>query len=62
MESTKQKSVSLSTADAEWYTASEAGKEIVYLSSNMNDFGFEPVSPTLISEDSRSVRHSLQTR
>jgi hypothetical protein len=53
--STKQKSVSLSTAEAEWYAASEAGKEIVYLRSILNDFGFEQVSPTLFYEDSRVV-------
>jgi hypothetical protein len=29
--STKQKGVSLTTDEAEWYEASEAGKEIVYL-------------------------------
>jgi hypothetical protein len=53
--STKQKSVSLSTAEAEWYAASEAGKETVYLRSILNDFGFEQVSPTLLYEDSRAV-------
>ncbi len=53
--STKQKSVSLSTVEAEWYTVSEAGKEIVYLRSILNDFGFEQVSPTLLYEDSRAV-------
>ncbi len=45
----------LSTAEAEWYATSEAGKEIVYLRSILNDFGFEPVSPTLLFEDSRAV-------
>ncbi len=53
--STKQKSVSLSTIEAEWYAASEAGKEIVYLRSILNDFGFEQVSPTLLYEVSRAV-------
>ncbi len=53
--STKQKSVSLITTEAEWYATSDAGKEIVYLLSILNDFGFEPVSPTLIYEDSRAV-------
>jgi hypothetical protein len=53
--STKQKSVSLSTAEVEWYEASEAGKEIVYMCSIQNDFGFEQVSPTFIYEDLRSV-------
>jgi hypothetical protein len=53
--STKQKSVSLSTGGSEWYTASEAGKEIVYLRSILNGFGLEQVSPTLLYEDSRAV-------
>ena len=44
--STKQKSVSLSTAEAEWYAASEAGKEIIYLRSILFDFGFEQDGPT----------------
>jgi hypothetical protein len=39
--STKQKSVSLSTAEVEWYSSSEVGKEVVYLRSILNDFGFE---------------------
>ena len=46
--STKQKSVLLSTAEAEWYETSETGKEIVYLCTILNDFGFEQVSPTLL--------------
>jgi hypothetical protein len=32
--SVKQKSVSLSTAESEWYVANEAGKELLYLPSN----------------------------
>jgi hypothetical protein len=47
--------VSLITTEAEWYVASEEGKEIVYLHSILNDFGFEQVSPTLLYEDSRAV-------
>jgi hypothetical protein len=47
--------VSLITSEAEWYEASEASKEIVYLCSILNDVGFEQVSPTLLYEDSRSV-------
>jgi hypothetical protein len=31
------------------------GKEIVYLHSVLNDFGFEQVSPTLFYEVSRAV-------
>ena len=47
--------MSLSTAEAEWYAASEAGKEIVYLRSILNYFGFAQVSPTMLYEDSRAV-------
>ena len=39
--STRQQSVSLSTAEAEWYAASEAGKEIVYLRHILEDFGLK---------------------
>ena len=35
--SVKQKSVSLSTAESEWYAASEAGKELVLM---LSDFMF----------------------
>jgi hypothetical protein len=49
------KNVSLSKAESEWYVSSEAGKEIVYLCSNLNDLGFEQVSTELLYEDSRSV-------
>jgi hypothetical protein len=53
--STKQKSVSLSTAESEWYAASEAGKEIIYLRRILDDFGFEQKDPTTLYEDSRAV-------
>ncbi len=59
--STKQKSVSLRTTEAEWYVTSESGKEIVYLSSILNDFGFDQVSPTLFYEDSRAVITMAET-
>ena len=53
--STKQKSVSLSTAESEWYAASEAGKEILYLRFILADFGFGQEGPTDLYEDSRAV-------
>jgi hypothetical protein len=53
--STKQKSVSLTTTEAEWYAASEAGKEIVYLCSILFDCGVEQDGPTKMYEDSRAV-------
>ena len=53
--STRQQSVSLSTAEAEWYAASEAGKEIVYLRFILEDFGLKQRGPTKLYEDSRAV-------
>ena len=53
--STRQKSVSLSTAESEWYAASEAGKEILYLRFILHDFGFSQKGPTPLYEDSRAV-------
>ena len=43
--SVKQKSVSLSTAESEWYAASEAGKELLYLRIIMREFGFPQLGP-----------------
>jgi hypothetical protein len=51
----KQKSVSLSTAESEWYTASEAWKELLYLRIIMREFGFPQLWPSYLSEDSRAV-------
>ena len=53
--STRQKSVSLSTAESEWYAASEAGKEIIYLRYILHGFGFEQKKATPLYEDSRAV-------
>ena len=53
--STRQKSVSLSTAEAEWYAASEAGKEIVYLRYILEQFGLPQRQATKLYEDSRAV-------
>ena len=53
--SCKQKSVSISTAESEWYAASEAGKEVVYLRAILHDFGFPPAGATQLFEDSRAV-------
>jgi len=51
----KQKSVSLSTAESEWYAASEAGKELLYLRIIMREFGFPQLGPMHLYEDSRAV-------
>jgi hypothetical protein len=53
--SVKQKSVSLSTAESEWYAASEAGKELLYLRIIMREFGFPQLGPMYLYEDSRAV-------
>ena len=53
--STRQKSVSLSTAEAEWYAASEAGKEVVYLRYILEQFGLPQRQATKLYEDSRAV-------
>ncbi len=38
-------SVSLSTAKSEWYTASEPGKELLYLRIILREFGFSQLGP-----------------
>ena len=57
--SVKQKSVSLSTAESEWYAASEAGRELLYLRIScdrmMREFGFPQLRPMHLYEDSRAV-------
>ena len=51
----KQKSVSLSTAESEWYAASDAGKKLLYLHIIMREFGFPQLWPSHLSEDSHAV-------
>jgi hypothetical protein len=46
--SVKQKRVSLSTAESEWYAAIEAGKELLYLRIIMREFGFPQLGPTYL--------------
>jgi hypothetical protein len=55
--SVNQKSVSLSTAEIEWYSASEVGKELLYLRIIMREFGFPQLGPMYLYlyEDSRAV-------
>jgi hypothetical protein len=43
------------SAEAGWYAASEAGKEIIYLRCILFDFGFEQDGPTKLHEDSTAV-------
>jgi hypothetical protein len=47
--------VSLSTDESEWYAASEAGKELLYLRIIMREFGFPQLGPMYLYEDSRAV-------
>jgi hypothetical protein len=47
--------VFLSTAESEWYAASEAGKELLYLRIIMREFGFPQLGPMYLYEDSRAV-------
>ena len=53
--SVKQKSVSLSTAESDWYAASEAGKELLYFHIIMREFGFPLLGSMHLYEDSRAV-------
>jgi hypothetical protein len=66
--SVKQKSVSLSTAESEWYAGSEAGKELLsidrpfivltetkYLRIIMREFGFPLLGPMQLPQDPHAV-------
>lgn len=53
--STNQTSVSLSTAEVEWYTTSEAGKEVVHVCMILSDYGFEQKAATQFYIDPRAV-------
>ena len=44
--STKQKSVSLSKAESEWYASSDSGKEILFLRFILAGFGFRQEKAT----------------
>ena len=44
----------MSTAEAEWYAASEAGKEVKYLRAIMEQLRFTQHEPTELYEDSRA--------
>ena len=46
-----QKSVALSTAEAEYYSASLGAVEVIYLRQLLRDMGFGPTSPTPVYED-----------
>jgi hypothetical protein len=59
--SVKQKSVSLSTSESEWYASSESGKELLYLCIIMREFGFPQLGPVQLYEDSRAVIAMLES-
>ena len=46
-----QKTVSLSTAEAEYYSASEMAIEVLYLRSLLANMGFEQAPDTPVYED-----------
>lgn len=46
-----QKTISLSTAEAEYYSASTAAVEVIYLRNLLRELGFAPTAPTPIFED-----------
>ena len=46
-----QKTTALSTAEAEYYTASSAGSEVLYLCKLLERMGFAQASPTPVYED-----------
>jgi len=46
-----QDNVSLSTSEAEFVTASQAGQEAIYLRETLTDFGFSQTKATLLYED-----------
>ena len=46
-----QESVALSTAEAEYYSASLGAAEVIYLRQLLRDMGFEPKSRTPVYED-----------
>ncbi len=47
--------MSLRTTEAEWYAASEAGKEIIYLRRILSDFSYDQVAARELYEGSRAV-------
>jgi hypothetical protein len=51
--SVKEKSVSLSTAESEWYAASEAGKELLYL-TQVTERGRDTLTRVSISSTNSS--------
>ena len=50
-----QDNVSLSTSEAEFVTASQAGQEAIYLRETLTDFGFSPTKATLLYEDNLAL-------
>jgi len=49
--SRRQDNVSLSTSEAEFVAASQAGQEAIYLRETLTDFGFSQNTATLLYED-----------
>jgi len=49
--SRRQDNVSLSTSEAEFVAASQAGQETIYLRETLTDYGFFQTQATLLYED-----------
>jgi len=49
--SRRQDNVSLSTSQAEFVAASQAGQEAIYLRETLTDFGFSQTKATILYED-----------
>jgi len=52
--SSRQRGVTLSSSEAEFVAASQAGEEIVHLRVLLKGLGYTPKKPTEISEDNAS--------
>jgi hypothetical protein len=52
-----QKAVALSSTEAEFVSASDGGKMLLYLRSLLKDLGFEQPNPTHMNQDNRGTIH-----
>ena len=53
--SRRQDNVSLSTSEAEFVAASQAGQEAIYLREMLTDFGFSQTQAILLYEDNLAL-------
>eukprot|EP00961_Rhodomonas_salina_P074487 1000320-Rhodomonas_salina.2 len=59
-QSTRQQVTALSTAEAEYYTASIAGTDVTYMHSIMEDLGFKQQEQTVLWEDNMACIYMSQ--